>query len=506
MKKDGSFSGTYYRKKENGPISRHFSYRNVSLIEDDGSFKDKLIGIRNGIAVKAESLKDLEQYKQRLETLRSNPEISQSILDEFQLTLTQCQTVLETRITELEKTFKTYLAVFKFDPELTTAIIAMEELFSKTSMYAAEGIPLSAPRFITHRCFIDVLKIEGNRIIFPLNHSKSDIQKLLEKFKRDFKMSDIRDEKNGSISFEIKEFKACMTEDRVRLVTNPETVSLKIAKENNQEINHLQRFSKLNIHPFPDLAKKLDQLYNLYIQLRSQIKPSKSNLDTVLNKELIYLLKMSTLIVNTLPKDLLTTRECKTHWGKLVKLQAKISSQLQVILDKILEKNSEFKALLGEQSIPDFFSKVDLLDIRLASSHLLKKAIQDPQFMQTQEFAEIIREIATIPQGIGYQALQEKSDSIYKKINKVLLMPADKIAQSEEAKKIPKEELRKNTDKGITFDVSSASRSSSSSLSESFSILAQPNNQVSTFTTQNNRPESNGSIPQPAIESCNLSS
>ena len=106
-----------------------------------------------------------------------------------------------------------------------------------------------------------------------------------------------------------------------------------------------------------------------------------------------------------------------------MELQSKICVEQQKVLVKLVEESTDknvlkLTELLGEKTILDFFTKVDLMDISLMASRFLTKALDTPSsMMETLEFKQIITQVMSIQEPMDYGEMQQQIDQIYQRMD-----------------------------------------------------------------------------------------
>ena len=390
LREDGRFFNNYY-KQFNSDFKlgwgRHLAFRNLSMI-DDTPFIDKLQGAIQIINRRSEILQLLDNFVKQIKELENEVEEGSdchNILKDYQNIVNDYKLIVSRRIDSLENTFKYYIDLERQDKNLPGAVVALEHLLSKsTRMYSREGVSLRAVEIPYEDHFFCRGKLEFSTIdqeIIIKNLTQTEANEVFKKMQ--LVLGNKVKLKNQIITCTKEDFITHVTEDRVRLVTHPETVSLKTALlDENKDIksSYFKNFHT-SLNSFPQLQLKLNTFFEYY-------HPTPSD-----SKELIHnlkILKQMFIQINAaLPKDLLTktTADLDTDWGALVALKVIVTKKQQMILNELFKNIMVSGKLI---SLVDLFAHADRLDIADKLNNLLTEALSNPDLLKNILFNTVI--------------------------------------------------------------------------------------------------------------------
>lgn len=386
LREDGRLFNSYYKQFNSDSKlgwGRHLAFRNLSMI-DDTPFIDKLQGAIQIINRRDEILKLLDNFVKEIEELKKEVEEGSDcykILQGYQETVNDYKLIVNRRIDSLENNFKYYIDIEKRDKNLPAAVVALEHLLSKsTRMYSREGVPLRAVEIPYQDHFFCRGKLDlspDNKEIIIKNLTQTETRAVFEKMK--LLLGDKVKLNNQTISCTKEDFIKYVTEDRVRLVTHPETVSLKtVLLDENKDIksSYFNNYQKL-LDSFPQLRSKLNVFFQYY-----NLKPKDSK-DLINNFKVLK--QVFIQIDAALPKDLLTrtTADSNNDWGSLVALKAILTKKQQMILNEIFQEIKVNGKLI---SMADLFAHADRLDISDKLNKLLDRALDNPDLLNNNLF------------------------------------------------------------------------------------------------------------------------
>jgi hypothetical protein len=449
MREDGTFFNSYYKQFNSDSKlgwGRHLAFRNLSMI-DDTPFIDKLQGAIQIINKKKEIFQLLDSFAKQIIELQKQVESGSDchkILEDYQNSVNQYKVILDRRTDSLENTFRYYINIEKQDKNLLAPIVALEQLLSKSSrMYSRSGVPLRAVEIPYEDHFFCRGKLDWSSdsekiIIKKLNQKEAEAvfakMRLLlgEKVKLE----------NQTITCAKEDFIKYVTEDRVRLLTHPETVSLKTAlADENKDIkfNFFKNYSEILVS-FPKLKSRLDTFLRFYNQTPRDAKDFINNLKV--------LRRVSTEIDARLPKDLLTktTPDLATDWGSLVALKMMVTKRQQLILSKFFMgfTMSDGKTI----SIADLFAHADRLDIAGNLNELLRKAVGHPDLLENNLFNTVISAIIITSENSKEPG--QNYEDFKRRVGEINVLMTDLITSNEKKPESPSPTGRRQSAETVT--------------------------------------------------------
>jgi hypothetical protein len=430
IRQDGMLHNPYYKQSNSEAklaLARHKAFRNLSVI-DDTPLIEKLRAVKKIIKNKNNIMTLLDNFAREIEKLRKTVENDpgcNTILTEYRELTNQYKLILSKRIESLETTFKYYLPIVtdQDDKGMLSAVIALEELLSRSSrMYSRSGIPLRTVEIpFEDRFFCEgKLFCKDKQIVIKLSNSK-EAQEVLTKIQQ--LLGDKVKRHHHTITCSAADFIKYVTPDRVRLLTHPETISLKTARlEENQDIQ-TSYFKNINnlLKPFPKLYQELCVLFKNFNR-------NPQSADRLI--ENIKILRTMYFKVDAaLPKDLLTkTVSDSKDWGALIGVKAIIIKNQQAMLQALLHNNPEFNSILNGKKIEDLFENADFMDISDKLNEVLGKVCRHPELLESKDLCLALNVILRIEKPVAdYENFKKGVTAVDSLLTNVLNKPKVKL-------------------------------------------------------------------------------
>lgn len=403
MGRDGRLSSSFFESRIAVAFNknlRHISFRNCSMINDN-SFPEMFDAVKD-LLISGKDQLILNEF-QKAEKAYKSQEFPQK--EEFLTRITQLKSVMMKRLNHIRKTFQPYWDLYQqctgeniFDKSKTpdldrlevfqkmgASLVALEELLSPSKMYSDEGVPLRAPNLPANKHYFwhefemgsfPKISFKGNKLTISLNNVDPQLSARLQKL---FGLTQL----DSFFTCSFYDFTRIVTAERVRLLTHPETLSLKTAQENKININYIQGLPAFDIKD-----EKLTGPLKSHFELFKFAKESTEKFDC--------LRVMFDMINNKIPKDILTSTAVAHDqgWGELVASRAKIIREQQKILAGLFKEEKTFTHVLGSTDIYDLFAKADLLDISHCVNELLYQYNQ--KTIPQQAVKEMIAKISAV--------------------------------------------------------------------------------------------------------------
>lgn len=453
-------------------------FTKIDSFERDSDFMEKMADYNKSKTARKpakeheEFLKKIAEYKNAKEGFKTGFKQKQAYLQKINL----LERDVENRMHNLYETFKPYWELYykmtgqniystqKNSPDFkekeknfddtVQSLIALEELLSPSTMYSPEGIPLRAPEIPYEKHFFwhqetgwfwktpNVSFDEKKQTVtIRLNNIDPEAAK---RFRAILPKSNPN---QNQFTCSIQDFKNAVTPDRVRLLTHPETLSLKTAVKlgkANKDF-YMQEMKSLLRNLSSDDKKLAHSLFINYLTYTSKNYVDSSGLDqkSYESKAIPKFDELEKMYQEISKKLLLKNVIATTHpehdsgWGKMIEIKAKVVKQQQYLVYRLIANKPEFKGDAWAQNILNIFEKADQLDISHSVNLLMRAVIKNPELSNDKDFKNIITAIMQAPLegNKKYEEISENSARLCKEIKKFLDNPMLEIREGKEISK-----------------------------------------------------------------------